>query len=167
MPGLKNESEKARDTQQRDVVYGQSHSTRGLVFIPKGKALELAETQRALTASRTWGEFRSRATPQAFKELLEWEGLEGPPPDEQTFCAGDIGAVCDGDWPDWPEQLMTKWAPPEIISKYGRVESSVLNGPFAVLEEAREAEIVVAFERVGYRCIRDDKLIAHCCGVTE
>jgi len=61
-----------------DVVYWKSASAgrRGLVFIPKHMALELAATQRALCLSKTWGEFRSAAPPRVYQEVLDNQ-LEG------------------------------------------------------------------------------------------
>jgi hypothetical protein len=55
---------------------------------------------------------------------------------------------------------MLSCIPEEILSEYGERQSSVFNGPFAVLDEARENAILAAFGRLGYRCVRDDELIA-------
>lgn len=86
------------------------------------------------------------------------------PLDEDPFEIYSIDGVADGDWPDWPEQLMLGWIPRDVLDEYGHCESSVLNGPFAVLDASREDEIVAALNRRGYVCVRDDELIARCCG---
>lgn len=164
MDAQTNEEHRSRDQHAGDLVYGASHSARGLVFIPKSAAAKLASTYEALS-SATWGELRSKATPGLLQEVLSMMGFEGrPPSDESPFDIYDIPAVNDGDWPEWPEQLMLSWIPREILSEYGQRENSLLNGAFAVLEETREQEIVAAFGRLGHRCVRDDELIARCCG---
>lgn len=151
------------DSTQADVVYGEARSSRGLVFIPKAWAQDLAATYHAV-ASSTWGDLKAKASPELLEEVLEMMDLEEAPADELSFDLDDIPAVNDGDWPDWPEQMMLRWIPREVLDEYGRYESSMLNGPFGVLDESREDEIVAALERLGYFCVRDDELIAHCFG---
>lgn len=86
------------------------------------------------------------------------------PVDNDPFEPYDIPGLSEGDWPDWPEQLMQYWVPREILAEYGKHEDSVLNGPFAVLNDTREREIVADFETYGYHCARDDELVRACSG---
>lgn len=50
----------------RVLVYGDNE---GLVFIPRAKALELAEIWKAIDGSKTWGDLRHRMPPGAWKDL--------------------------------------------------------------------------------------------------
>lgn len=84
------------------------------------------------------------------------------PCDDDPFEKECISGVEEGDWPDWPEQVMLFRVPSEILNRYGRIEESVLNGPYAVLDISRENEIVAALKQLGYWCRRDDGLIAAC-----
>ncbi|SRR5579875_65316 len=187
------------DSAERDLVYGSSRSTTGLVFVPRRVASELATIWRALDSSKTWGEFRTSIGHRIYRRVLERGQFDGAysfasfqaelkennrnfteeeaaqayrelpvgdrlPLDDDPFEMYSIDGVADGDWPDWPEQLMLSWMPGEILDQYGKQESSVLNGPFAVLDEDHEDEIVAALRRRGYRCVRDDELIARCSG---
>jgi len=86
------------------------------------------------------------------------------PEDHDSFEPYDIRGLADGDWPDWPEQLMLRCVPREILAEYSRREDSALNGPFAVLDETREKEIVADLETYGCRCTRDDELVRACSG---
>jgi len=52
---------------------------------------------------------------------------------------------------------MLEWVPAWIRLQYGLVEDSALNGPF--LRLVGRAEIVKAFESVGFRCELDDGLV--------
>ena len=76
---------------------------------------------------------------------------------------GMIG-IEDGDWPDWPEQEMMEWLPPEAVASYATVHQSVINGPFLSIDPTRLADVVEALESVGHTCRRDDALIAQACG---
>ena len=64
------------------------------------------------------------------------------PLDEGPFEPGSVNGVENGDWPEWPEQLMLGWVPRAIQDEYGKRQGSVLNGPFLVLDEAREDDII-------------------------
>lgn len=181
------------DLAARDLVYGSSNCSKGLVFVQRKVATDLATIWNALSESKTWGKFKAMVGPRIYQGILDRGQFDGCyslasfqfehpdlpeeesarayrdlrvggrlPLDEDPFEMYSINGVADGDWPIWPEQLMIAWNPPEILHEYGRSESSALNGPFATLDESREEEIVAAFKRRGYQCVRDDELIAHC-----
>ncbi len=90
-------------------------------------------------------------------------GDAGRPPTDD-----DIAAFSDGDGNEydapqsvawWPNQIMLEWMPPQIIAKYGYIESSVLDGEFLVLDSEREEEIVADLEALGYTCVEDSNLL--------
>ena len=70
----------------------------------------------------------------------------------------------DGDWPDWPEQLMENWLPTRICAEYGKVESSLLNGSFLILDVTRAEEIMRALEREGFQLHHDPRLVRRAFG---
>ncbi len=61
------------------LLYGEAGGA-GLVFIPEDDALELANLQRAIWQSKTWGEFRRRAGEARYAEVME--NREASPFDE-------------------------------------------------------------------------------------
>jgi hypothetical protein len=181
-----------RPTTRQTVVYGTAGSaSESLVFIPKEQAEELASVWAALH-SQTWGEMRSCLSEKRFQEVQEMflgidfdtfyeeqrqekprltrkkaleayrelEVGERLPLDDESFEMP--WPVCDGDWPEWPQQEMLKWMPTDLPG--ARVEMSVLNGSFLELDPAHEAEIVAAVEAAGYRCIKDESLVQQACG---
>lgn len=143
------------------VVYGVSPcAAPGLVFIKKEKALELKDLLEAVLSSTTWGELKRRIPKEEYERFLEFQD-ERPRPKDEFDMYKHYPPVHDGDWPEWPEQEMLSWVPREIMDEFGKREDSVHNGPFAVLDETRENEILLAFERHGYRCTRDEDLVSH------
>jgi hypothetical protein len=73
----------------QEVVYGEIEDY--LVFLRKSDAVELSACRQALRSSKTWGEFRTRISADAYSELMEfmddavdflefcWEALESDP----------------------------------------------------------------------------------------
>ncbi len=137
-----------------------------LVFIPEEEAKRLAQIHEAIEVSETWGEFRKRMPEADLKEVLDdfLDREEQLPNDSDPFDTDMLPGLSDGDWPDWPEQKMMQWLPREIWTKFGRVESSVLNGPFLILDLHRRSEILTALARAGFDCILDEKLVLKACG---
>jgi hypothetical protein len=52
-----------------------------------------------------------------------------------------VSSAVDGEYPEWPEQKMLAWLPANICRQFGKMESSVLNGPFLSLDVRRTPEI--------------------------
>jgi hypothetical protein len=95
----------------------------------------------------------------AVREYKALSTEERRPEPEDAFAAGDIGAICEGDWPGWTNQEMLGWVPGEIQERYGIFGDSRLNGDFLSFRAKDERELVAAFEQQGYACIRDDDLV--------
>jgi hypothetical protein len=64
-----------------------------------------------------------------------------------------------GDYPPWLQQEMLDWFPPDIAWRFGKMESSVLNGSFLFLPKSAEKEIVDALTREGFEVQRRDDLL--------
>jgi hypothetical protein len=60
---------------------------------------------------------------------------------------------------------MLAWVPDEIQARFGRSQASVLNGSWLRLPGESIDEIAAAMKRLGYRCRRDDALIARAHGI--
>jgi hypothetical protein len=150
-----------------ELVFGVTRSGAGnetLVFIPAERALELAAIQGVIENAATWQEFAEKIPARDWNELLE--GFDSPPDPDDGFDPCQIG-VCDGDWPEWPEQKMMAWLPVEVWQEYGSVHDSRLNGQFLALDPSNVSELVEALARRGYVCRRDDVLVRAACGQAE
>jgi hypothetical protein len=55
--------------------------------------------------------------------------------------------------------MMLHWVPQEIIWKYGKVETSRINGDHLTLPLRRKDEIVAAFTAAGFECTSDQFLV--------
>jgi hypothetical protein len=70
---------------------------------------------------------------------------------------------CNYEWLMFPHR-MENWVPLKIQDMFGTVASGMVSGDFLLFEISRENEIVTEFERHGFHCIRDDKLVNKACG---
>lgn len=147
------------NTQKEPLVYGVVADM--LVLLPKSTADYLVATLRAIQNSRTWGEFKKNAPAEAYQEVVEIleENAEEEPPAKEPFDSDDILDYTDGDWPEWPAQLMLYWIPKDIQKTYGVIQVSSINGDFLEISPAREQQVVKAFEERGYTCLKDDRLV--------
>lgn len=159
--GLKETGEPAASP---DLVYGVVQES--LVFIPRELAEDLAATWRAIKSSSTWGEFRTRLSPKRYAEILKY--MEDLPGDSEPFGADIAPGVVEGDYPEWPAQEMLRWVPEDIVRQdYSKTASSHLNGSFLVLDPDREDQIVTDFVAAGFRCTRNQTLVAAASGFGE
>jgi hypothetical protein len=139
-----------------------------VVMMPQLEAESLARLHRALHGAATWGEFKRLAPREHYEDAvsrwMESKAEEEPAPD-QAFDPHDIPGQSDGDWPAWPAQDMLAWVPEEVQARFGRSRASVLNGSWLSLPAEAIDQIAAAMSRHGYRCRRDDRLIARAHGL--
>ena len=121
----------------------------GVLFAARDAAERVAQIRKALYNSKTWGQFRANLPDGEWEENLEFR-FEEAPGDGEPFTADSVPGHADGDYPEWLMQTQLDWFPPELIEKYGQVETSVLNGEMLELP-ADKAEVIVAELRaMGY-----------------
>lgn len=146
---------------QGNLVYGVAGVD--LVFLDARLAQELADLRDGYG---TWGQARAGLSVSRWGQMVErLEGGELPVPgDDEPFDLDYIPGYADGDWPEWPAQLMLDWTPQEIISAHGTREDSVLNGEFASIDPAREADVVAALQNAGWDPVKDAVLVHRACG---
>ena len=132
------------------------------VFGPAALVKELGTLRTALSRAKTWGEFRTQVSAERMREIVEL--IEDDPADHAGFAADELPGFADGDWPEWLHQEMLGWMPQDLITKFGIVEDSVLNGQFlSIPEEAGEA-VARDLEHRGWSCVRDDHAVALAAG---
>ena len=130
-----------------------------LVFIEFDKAKELAKFWEDMRTTSTWGEFKLKS-PYRYEDLvcLCYEGEQ--PEDTEPFPGTDIPVMNDGDYPEWPAQLMLSFLPKEIInSSFAKVQNSVHNGQYLELDAKMEGQIVKILTSKGYEVKKDEKLV--------
>ena len=106
-----------------ELVFGTIRGGAGtetLVFIPAERAQQLAAIHKAIGQAKTWGEFRQRISTEDWDELARcFDEYDKTPQLGDAFNAEDVPGFTDGDWPDWPEQEMMSWLPPEAVARFG------------------------------------------------
>ena len=137
------------------VVYGVVGE--GLVFIPYDIAQELAMLRRGFA---TWIEARQSVAPSRWLDIVERvEDEHGRTPnDDERYDPERIRGYSDGDWPEWPAQLMIEWMPASVLDQFGRSVDSTLSGAYAELDPSVESQVVAALEAEGWICIKDEAL---------
>ncbi|OZC49293.1 hypothetical protein CH289_17295 [Rhodococcus sp. RS1C4] len=134
-----------------------------LVFVEQSLAEELVLLH---TGIATWGEAKVQLSPDRWEQITEKLAdaeIEVPEAD-QLFVLDDVPGHQDGDWPEWPAQLMLTLVPSSIAEKHGRKVDSTLNGQFLELDAGDEEKIVVEMNAAGFTCTRNDSLVATASG---
>jgi hypothetical protein len=125
------------------------------LFAELSKAERVAQIKRALSESKTWGEFRRGLPDGEWEDLpIEWDE---EPPDDYLFSADVIPGYSDGDYPEWLQKTQLEWFPEDLTEKYGgEVASSMLNGPFLELPADRAEEIAEELRLRGHTVEKTD-----------
>lgn len=139
----------------KTLVYGVGLTR--LIFMPRQRALDIAQAYEAVDSSATWGELMNRLPSYMRDELVDF--FEEAPDGSEAFERDDVPGLADGDWPGFPAQEMLEWMPRDIQQRFGKIETTVFNGDYLELDSSREQEIVVALEQNGFECIADQQLI--------
>ena len=134
-----------------------------LVFVGQSLGEELVMLRAGLA---TWGEAKARLNPTRWKQIIDMlaDAEIAVPENDQSFVLDDIPGHLDGDWPEWPAQLMRTVVPTSIAEKYGRKVDSVLNGQFLEFDAADVDKIVAEMTAAGFTCVRNDGLVAAASG---
>lgn len=63
-----------------------------------------------------------------------------------------------------PVHRMARWLPTDLVSRYGSVRETLLDGRFVHLDPACIKDIVAALNELGLECERNDQLVERACG---
>lgn len=101
---------------------------------------------------------------ERYEEAVERLRCDDIPDLRTPFYPEAIEGYEDGGWPNWYDQEMLSWMPESVQEQFGWVGEARFDGYDLSLRLDREAEIVAALEQHGYRCTRDDILVAKAAG---
>ncbi len=118
------------------------------------------------TGVATWGEAKAKLSPNRWKQIIDKlaDAEIAVPENDELFVLDDIPGHLDGDWPEWPAQLMLTLVPHSIAEKNGRKVDTVLNGQFLEFDAADVEKIVAEMTAAGFTCVRNDGLVAAASG---
>lgn len=144
------------------LIYGDTDD--GLVFIEQDLAQDLATLRGNYD---TWGEARASLAPSRWREIeAKLNDWEVPVPKlADPYDLQIIPGYADGDWPEWPKQLMLAWMPKPVIEQFGTAEASIFNGDSLSINPKFESEIVAALESAGWSCIKNELLVRTASGL--
>jgi len=140
-----------------------------LVFAPPEIAEENDRIYRAITESKTWGEFRRRMPPQEYAALtadsfstdpeeIAEDPDAAPPLDEEEFSSECVPGFCDGDYPRWIAGEQERYVSIDILQAFGKREYTVLNGPCWRIDQSRRGEVLAALQAEGHELVERDDL---------
>lgn len=147
-----------------DLVFREAPHMSSLVFTSLDRAVEVNRLHRAIESSETWGDFRRKIGPDEYARL--YEGAFDPPdPDEdpeeidedrlepaddEPFSSDNVPGYSDGDYPPWLATEINRYLPTDILQRFGRRDSSILNGAFYKIEITQREAILKALTDVGF-----------------
>jgi hypothetical protein len=157
-----------------DIVYGIDNNSGDGAFARRARA-EAYQRLGTILSARTWGEVRARLSPAEVEEVRErysFEGAEADDPgdaddpdhqpgDAEPFDFDSIIAFQEGDWPLPPIWDALEWFPADLAARFGRKVTTTLNGDYLAIEPGQLEQAADALGALGYRCTRDDGLVAN------
>lgn len=142
------------------LVWGEINNE--AVFGPAALVKELGALRMAIGSAETWGKFRTQVSTERMREIVAL--MENVPADDAAFAADELPGFADGDWPEWLHQEMLGWMPQDLITRFGTVEDSVLNGQFLSLPKEVGETVAHELELRGWSCLRDDDAVSLAAG---
>ncbi len=148
-------------------LYERSPWEESLVFLPLGVACHEALQTVGRKAARTWGDYVRDCDPEdTLRQTLASVFEDDPPADTDEFDEAQVDdmscwPVC-GSFLFWPEQWMIDELPGDIQDNYGKVETTVHDGPVVTYHLTYRNWILDEFEEMGHLVVHDPVLIDAC-----
>ena len=64
----------------------------------------------------------------------------------------------DGDYPQWLQKQQEYWVPKDILERWGRKDTTMLNGDFWILETQYEVKIIKELQNSDLKVLKSDDL---------
>jgi len=132
-----------------DLVYRKVPHMDSLVFSSLEDAMFLDQIHEAIGAE-TWQEFEYLMPATELAELIAQRNEDHdyedafiiPGPTDRFEFEQLCAAYMDGDYPDWYQKQQEYWLPKDLLEKWGRLETTVLNGEFWNIDPENEWDIL-------------------------
>ena len=134
-------------------------STGAPLFASPTTADSIAAAIEALESSETWGEFLAALPPDLAQEVRdEFEDGTLPGADDE-FDPAAVPGFESGDFPAWINATMLDEVPAPVITRFGTVSDSVLNGPMVEFRAEDLPAILSALRDMGYAVVERPELV--------
>ena len=148
-----------------DLVYRKVPHMDSLVFASLEDAMFLDQIHEAIGAE-TWQEFEYLMPAAELAELIAQhnedcdyeEAFLIPRPTERFEFSQLCAAYMDGDYPDWYQKQQEVWLPSDFLERWGRQETTVLNGEFWNIDPANEKAILIDLRKRGLEAEKREDL---------
>jgi hypothetical protein len=116
----------------------------GLVFATEERARFVDQIHRAIALASTWRQLKAALPAGEYdriaRSIAELDGSRPRLDDE--FSEDALPGYSEGDYPPWLQAEMEGVLPADIISRFGRQDSTTLNGPYVHIDPAHRQAIL-------------------------
>ena len=90
---------------------------------------DLVERLRGIDQAKTWGELREVIGKREYEGILAhiMELDFDRPASNDTFSIEMVPGVEQGDWPEWPAQVMAGWFPTDLAERFSESQSPLVS----------------------------------------
>lgn len=135
------------------LLYRVADHNGGLVFAPEDRARRVARIHEAIETAKTWADFR-RAMPRLeYSDILRRldDCGEPRPKGSDEFSGEMLPGWSDGDFPPWLQSEMSRFMPAAILERYGKCESTHVNGSFWWISPDAAETVCAELAQMGWR----------------
>jgi hypothetical protein len=132
-----------------------------LIVLPKVEAMKWARLTRALNTCSTWGELKSAAPSDLYREAVEILGRQRMP--ATRVLSSDFEELAEEGFPPSVGQIVKRHLPAELDHLF-EMAYSALGQELPQLPEEVLPQVLLALSSVGARCLEDQALVAAAAG---
>ena len=139
---------------EKKLLYRVVEHNGGLVFAWPERARYVARIHEAINTATTWEQFRRLMPRQEYSKILRIafeDNGESRPRGQDPFSEDMLPGWSDGDYPPWLQQEMENVVPREVLERYGKLETTPLNGSYWMLPPEHLESICASLESMGWK----------------
>lgn len=139
---------------KKELLYRVVPHNGGVVFAEPRRATLIARIHAAINSSQTWGEFRAAMPPKEYSYIVRSscdDNCEPRPKSTEEFSGECVPGWSEGDYPPWLQTEMESLLPLSVLEKFGKLESTQLNGNYWHIPEDRLSAICAALVDLGWK----------------
>lgn len=135
----------------------------GAVFAFEDRAQLIADIHQAIATARTWSEFAQLMPANEYQKIIDQfdEEDEPPPARDRSFSGDQIRGYSDGDYPPWLQAEMDTVIPTDILKRFGRPQSTMINGRYWHIPETQMEPMANALRELGFDLVKAQKIPFH------
>jgi hypothetical protein len=144
----------------RDKLLYRTAFNGGLVFAHPDRAAYIHGIHSAIENSTHWADFRTAVPEVEYSRIMRYfdERGERRPADNDLFDSERLPGYSDGDYPPWLQKEMASVIPEEILSKFGILKQTFVNGHFWFIPASAMEAICEALAEAGFQLEHTERM---------